>query len=495
MRHRDTRQISIFDPFASLRTCFRFSILVPALCLCASALNFALGAGQTADQPVGGQLAEGIKLLGEGRLPDSVKALNAAKQSAPQDARPYFYCGMALAQAGQMRDAAAELAEAVHLAPDQLDYRVFQAHVFQQLMQTAAAENTLAVFKSDSALRQLPIAWLRLLGDVYYRLGKIDETLRVLDRWAELDPKDARIELYRGQVYELKGQPDQAFKHFQSSLAKSDQNPLAYFEMGNILYAKNQLPAAKQALLKAVDEDKNNPEYLSKLALVYLAMNDADAAIECLRNVESAGDRFPTIYYVLGHAYRTKGDQKRNTEYMAKFQQATSASRDRQAHTLEAQRPIAQGEREMDKGHTAEARALFEKALEVDPDQWQPNAYLAEMDLDAGDTAGAYSYLQRLQKIDPDSAIGYFLMARYWFMQKKYDQARVCAEKVKWSRPDNSELRNMLGNIYLALGEKEKAREEYEAAVRLAPDRADFRAQLQKVSTGSPAGEGSGQRP
>jgi len=52
---------------------------------------------------------------------------------------------------------------------------------------------------------------------------------------------------------------------------------------------------------------------------------------------------------------------------------------------------------------------------------------------------------------------------------------------VRVSRPDNSELRSLLGNIYLALGQKENARGEFETAVRLAPDRADFRAQLEKV--------------
>jgi Flp pilus assembly protein TadD len=93
----------------------------------------------------------------------------------------------------------------------------------------------------------------------------------------------------------------------------------------------------------------------------------------------------------------------------------------------------------------------------------------------------AYSHLQRLQKIDPESAIGNTLMARYWFKQKKYEEARNYAEKVKLIRPANSELRSLLGNIYLDLGQKEKAREEYEAAVRLAPDRVDFRAQLEKV--------------
>jgi len=439
-------------------------------------------AGKTGAEPFNAQLTEGAKLLGEGRLLESIKVLNSAKQSAPQDARPYFYCGMALAQAGRMRDAASELGEAVRLAPEQLDYRVFQAHVLEQLKQKSAAQDALAVFQKEQMVERLDPAWLRLLADVYYRLQITDRALKVLDLWARRDPADARIDLYRGQVYEVKGQPDMALASFQRSLEKSTENPQAYFEMGTILYEKNKLLPAKNALLSAVREGANNPEYLSKLASVYLAMGDADAAIESLKRVEAASPNVPVIYYILGRAYRSKGDPARAAGYMEKFQQATSAERDRQARNLEAERPIAQAQRQLDDGNPEAARALFEKALQVDPNRWEPNAYLAEMNLNSGNLRDAYPYLRKLEQLDPDSAIGNFLMARYWFKQKGYDQARLYAEKVKLSRPDNSELRALLGEIYGKLGEMQKARQEYEEAIHLAPERADLRERLRKVT-------------
>ena len=262
----------------------------------------ARGTGQASAEAFEDRLAEGVKLLDEGHLLESVKVLNDAKQSAPEDARPYFYCGMALAQAGRMCDAASELGEAVHLAPAQLDYRVFQAHVLVELKQASAAQDALAVFQKEQMVEQLSPAWLRLLADVYYRLQITDPALKILDLWAQRDPTDARIDLYRGQVYVVKGQPEMALSFFRRSLEKSTQNPQAYFEMGTILYEKNQLLPAKNALLSAVREEADNPEYRSKLASVYLAMGDADAAIECLQSVEPAGSNIPMIYYILGRA-------------------------------------------------------------------------------------------------------------------------------------------------------------------------------------------------
>jgi Flp pilus assembly protein TadD len=464
---------------------FRFIRIV----LAAISLVYQLGAPsargapapQSSTDPLEARLAEGVKLLEQGRLLESVEVLNGAKQSAPQDARPYFYCGMALAQAGRMRDAASEVGEAVHLAPEQLPYRVFQAHVLEQLKQAAATQEALAALQNEKNLENLDLAWLRLLADVYYRLQMTDQALKILDLWAKRDPSDARVDLYRGQLYVVKAQPDLALSCFRRSLEKSSKNPQAYFEMGKILYERNQLSLAKDALLSAVREDANNPEYLAKLASIYLAMDDADSAIACLKSVEASGLRVPTTYYILARAYRRKGDAARSSAYMENFQRATSAERDRETRKLEAERPIAQAQRELDHGNPQAARILFEKALEVDPNQWEPHAYIAEMDLDSDDMVGAYPHLQKLEQIDPDSATGNFLMARYWFKKMDYEQARRYAEKVKLSRPANSEVRALLGGIYLKLGEKDKARHEYEEAVRLAPERADLRQRLLQV--------------
>src|SRR5438552_2746570 len=257
------------------------------------------GEAQTQPVPVETQLAEGTKLLTEGRYLESVNAFNNAKQIAPKDGRAYFYCGMALAQSGRMRDAASELGEAVHLAPDDLSYRVFQAHVLEQLKQAAGAETALAVFQNEETLNRLDPSWLRLLADVYYRLQMTEPALKVLDVWAKRDPGDARIDLYRGEVYVVKGQPDMALKCFEKSVEKSPENAEAYFEMGTLLYEKNQLVPAKNALEKAVQKDPHKAEYQAKLASAYLAMGDVDAAIASLESVESAAHEIPMIYYAL----------------------------------------------------------------------------------------------------------------------------------------------------------------------------------------------------
>ena len=62
------------------------------------------------------RIDEAVKLLGAGRLGEAIAAFNSLKQSAPNDPRPYFYAGIALAEAGRLSAGALELSEAVRIA-------------------------------------------------------------------------------------------------------------------------------------------------------------------------------------------------------------------------------------------------------------------------------------------------------------------------------------------------------------------------------------------
>jgi Flp pilus assembly protein TadD len=426
--------------------------------------------------------SRGRSLLGDGRYAEAVTAFNSFKQGSPQDPKPYFYAGIALAQAGRLTGAASELSEAVRLAPARLEYRVFQAHVLTQLDQKAAAQNALGPLSMKGAAQQLDAAWLSLLADVYYRLQLIPEVLEVLDVWEARDPNNARIDLERGQACLVKGDTRCALASFESSIRKSKSNPQAYFELGKLLYQRNDLRGAKDALLQAVKQDAANPEYLYRLGSTLLAMRHPEEALVYLQRAEPFAAALSEVHLALARAYRERGDRQRAQSYILKFQAGTARQREQKDHLLAADRPLAQGERELDQGHPEAAKSLFKKALEADPNRWAPHAYLAEMLVNAGELEQAYPHLVKMQQLDPDSVVGNYLMASYWYKQRKYEEARQYAEKAKLSRPANSELRHMLGNIYGAVGRDDKAREEYQAAVELAPERVDFRRDLQRLT-------------
>ncbi len=429
-------------------------------------------------------LAEGKKQIAEGHFAEAVAAFNQFKQTAPQDPRPYFFSGIALAEAGHLSAAEAELSEAVRLDPNQPEYLLAHANVLTRLGQKSLAVRALALFENDANTDRLSTAGLWQLADVYYRLEMAEQTLKILGLIQRREPRDSNVDLLRGRALKLTGNLDQAEEAFRNCLDKSPKNGPAHFELGKILEQRNQTQEAKAALLEALKLGENNPEYLHELGAVCLALNQVDEAIGYLERAEHIGSNLPQISYALAQAYQRKGDRAKAAGYLnlKKVQEGNMAQREKEIREEEETSLVTLGEEKLRQGNRSQAQALFEQVLQVNPDNWQANEYLAKIHLNSGQWQEAKPYLIKMEALDPNASEGNFLMAYLYYHLHEFALARQYGERAKAVQPADAELRNLLGNIYLKLGQPEKAFEEYSAAVQLAPDRTDFRTNLESTS-------------
>jgi tetratricopeptide (TPR) repeat protein len=458
------------------RNLARILILIAAGLALSTPAAFARGAAEQA-----APLDEGVQLLSNGQFRQAVDIFNRIKQNTPQDPRPYFYAGIALTEMGRLSDAALELDAAVRLDNRRLEYRVFQANILARLKQNAHALEALAPLADRWRIEELATAWLIVLGEVYLRLEKPVDSLRVLEVAANRQPADARIDLARAKAHLAKGEGESSLIFFKRSIEKSPQNPEAHFELGKLLQQRNEMSEAKKALLEAVRLEPRNAAFLHRLGLVCLALDETEQAIEFLKRAEPAAPSFPQVYYALGSAHQRAGERALAAEYRKKFQEVDAARRKMDEREREVVRLIAQGENQLDQKKEAEARALFLQALELDPDRWSPHAYLAEMLLASEDWSSAQTHLARMEKLDPGSTVGKYLTARYWYRSGEFEKALTYAEQVKASQPGHADLRNLLGKIYEGLGRAKEAMQEYEVAAQLAPERSEFRENLERL--------------
>jgi tetratricopeptide (TPR) repeat protein len=421
-------------------------------------------------------LEQGIKLLSQENFPAAISLFQQCKRTNLQDARPYFYTGLALAETGRLSAAALELDEAVRLDPQRLEALILQASLFARLKQKTPAEEALARLQKQGAER-LEASWLWMLSDVCYRLERFSEALRWVDLLEQRNPNDPRLDLNRGQLLVVQSQFDQAQEAFRKSIARHPANALAHFELGKLLYQNNDLPGAKAALREAVRLEQNNPQYRQKLGAICLALKEIDEAIVHLESAMTLNPHSSQALYSLSQAYQRKGEREKAAGLMKRFQ----ALKQREEAREEVERTLARGERLLDEGNETEARAAFEQVVRADPQNWTAHGYLAEMWLAAGSSEKAWPHLVKMEELDAESVVGNYLLARYWVGRNDFQRARGYAEKVRLARPAHAALRHLLGQIYLGLGQREQALPEFEEAVRLAPERVDFRANLQKL--------------
>lgn len=437
--------------------------------------------GLSAAVPQEAWVERGNQLLVEGKFPEALELFRVQKERAPSDPRPYFYAGVALAEAGHLSAAAAELHEALRLDPQTPEYRIFQANLLTRLGRKTQARTLLAEFAAGADWDSLATAWLWLLSDTFYRLEQNDPALSVLEVLSRREPGNSRIPLNRAQVYVAQGRYEAAREAAEESLRiRAEDNAAAHFELGKILHHQGEVEGARKALEEAARQDPDNAEYLFRLGTHYLAEDELEKARQVLHRAEKASGRIPEVYYSLGRVYQKQGEEEKASRYLRRFQEASSSRRKEEERRRQAERLLQQGEEELDQGRVVQARVLFEKVLEIDPDHWAAHGYLAEMFLDAG-AEEALEHLRAMERIDPYSLVGNYLMARYWYEHRDLAEARRYAEQARALRPGNAEIRNLLGNIYFGLGRREEARREYEAAVELAPGREDFRLNLESA--------------
>ena len=118
----------------------------------------------------------------------------------------------------------------------------------------------------------------------------------------------------------------------------------------------------------------------------------------------------------------------------------------------------------------ADARAAFEKVLEIDPKSTTALLQLGELKLKSGDYAGAAQNLKNAFEARPEHSAAAFFEGQA--LEKIHDLqgARAALEASLKLVPNQFEARLLLGNVYMELDKPVEAEDQMEAALLLQPD-------------------------
>jgi len=120
-----------------------------------------------------------------------------------------------------------------------------------------------------------------------------------------------------------------------------------------------------------------------------------------------------------------------------------------------------------DQGDTDEAMKLWARSIELDATRGDANESLGQALLLRDDYAAAEKYLRRALEIDTNSVNARFRLAKTLSQQGKLQEALVVLEKAGTL---SAEGHRLMGEICQQLNQHERARTNYEAAIRLKAD-------------------------
>ena len=458
------------------------------------------------------------------RNPDSVRA-NMALGNAyfanrqPEKAAPYFRrvlelepdneevhlrLAIALVRMGEIDQASQHLKELLRLNPESRPGRLAMARLYREtgLNQLAVEEyrmlirqdpdldqaslelgllyeeleewqNALDVFAGVLEQRPLDFNLRHHLARVYIGMKRYDDALEELNIIVDLKPDDFEARRKIGLIYLEQKRWADAIMVFRAILDLNPHlEPVRYY-LGSAYERLSEWDLALEAFEGIDKESALYDDALSHIGFIYLENDRIDEAITLLESRKASGTPRPQIYHYLASLYMANDQHEKAISVVEEGVQ-------RYPDNIELL---------YQKGLVLERSGLHEEAgqamknvLVLDDQHAEALNFLAyAYAVENRHLDEALEYAERAVKRDPAPHILDTLGWVYYRLGRFTDALKVIEEASRQLSEDAVVFEH-LGDIHLALGNREEARTAFERALQLQPDNIDLRDKLENLS-------------
>jgi tetratricopeptide (TPR) repeat protein len=313
-----------------------------------------------------------------------------------------------------------------------------------------------------------------------------DLAIRELEAGLAHRPEDPRLLEMLGYVHLYEEAYDPAYAHYrkaEAAIRREDGEPERanfWFNYGLAAQQTGHLDLALEHLSRAVaDDDAFLDAYVQYMSRK-TRDTDRQTTIDVLGRLLAMLPGQPGIHYYLGLFY-SYGEQY---EKAAEEFEAELALADREPgaeDVLGANFYFWFGAACERTGRYDRAEELFERSLELDPENAEAYNYVAYMWAENGENLDrALEYVEEALSREPEN--GAFLDTRGWiyYRQGRYEAALHDIQLALEKYPDDPTIVEHLGDVQLELGHPQEARTNWEKALRLDPDNQELADKLRE---------------
>jgi len=316
------------------------------------------------------------------------------------------------------------LEEGREFAPEdtQIRNRLLEAYKSQKKWSKAATMlEAMAKEKPDETL-------LADLLDLYEAMGNRDGVISVLERLADLKPKDANVKLRLAIALEEAGKPKEAAALYENAV-------------------------------KLLEKAKRLPIYKT-LGFLYTDMGQIDKAITAYLNAVELDQKDANLYYNLSTLFEKAGNKERADFFLAK---AISL----QPEDMESRLKLAESLSKA--GKYQEAEKHLTEILNKKPDSVKAMVLLVPVLEKQGDKKRLIEIYKKMLSLDPKNETLAYNIAVLEYEAGRFKESVPYFEKYLESHPDDVEVHSLLFDIFKKLNKEDLVLRESHALIRLKP--------------------------
>ncbi|MEA2711580.1 MAG: hypothetical protein QOF78_4181 [Phycisphaerales bacterium] len=268
-------------------------------------------------------------------------------------------------QAGNKDRAVANLLVATRTNPDLIMARVMLGDLYRE-----DGNYPKAVRQYESLVKLDSYSWSNFykLGVTYQFLNRLREAATTYQRALKLNPDDSNTNMNLGLVYLYLDEPDKAVQYTEHATLLDPRSASAFSNLGVALDARGEFARAEAAYRRSLDLDPENITTLLNLGTNLIAQNKGAEAVDIMQRVLKTQDT-PLHRKRFGDALAKAG---RFDDAVAQYQAALNVDPNYYPALNEiGWTRIAEYRKnlELDDSKRAEALAMWDKSLAINPDQ------------------------------------------------------------------------------------------------------------------------------
>lgn len=302
-----------------------------------------------------------------------------------------------------------------------------------------------------------------IIGTACMALKKFEMAVEYLEKALNLNPNHSQLYNNLGTCYVTLGDLDKAYHNFVKASELDPENSITYFNIGSILQLQNKHKEACEFFKKAYAIEAQD-NYLVALALSEVKSNQMEEAIKHYKTLASRYPSKPNFQYNLACCYDAVGDYTSAITILAQLVLVNPKS-------VSMLRKLASIYVKINQ--FANAKVLYEKILiqgNVTPEIYYEFAHLC---VKTNDMDKAEKILKKVVDLNPEFAMAHKDLGVLYLSKRLFDYAEDEFNQALKIAPDNFDILFEYANYLHATTDFAKADEYYQKALKINPDDPD----------------------